>query len=214
MAISQADRTAHFLRLIEARWPGRAALDARETAEAMRDIFAVTDSYEMVRRQLKAGEIIPGLRRRNGKWIIPVLDLADCMAQRLVAEEAPFPIRPGPKSANSSVSTPPPGMASRRARKVVPSTIGFVQHGGWLELAEPGEASTRWTWAAEPVATQKGDGIEGKRQATRQRQSHAFWETALTALSQLDAEAREAETLKRHPAPVSGKIKDPNDGRA
>lgn len=223
MSVSIEDRKAFFLQILQAQWPGRATLSADETAQAMEDVFGMTGSYEVVRRQIKAGEIVPGLRRRGGKWIIPILDLADAMAHRLAPEDSALPL-PTPRhrhqSAKKSSGAPLPARGGRGGvRKIVPSTIGFQRLGnGGLALSARGDNEARSTWSYLPLPPNTIDPAETDANKLRSHQriekGLEFWSDVLTSFDRHEALARQAQTTSSRPETSSRTQRRPGRKRS
>ncbi len=85
--------------IISSKFPGRAVLTPEEVAEVWKG-KATRGVVEGVRAKLKAGTLIPGLKKNGGRWEVPVSDLIRVI-DGLADDSAPRSIQ-APVMPNSS----------------------------------------------------------------------------------------------------------------
>lgn len=83
--------------IIHARFPGKVVLTVTEVA------IVIGQHPDHVRGRLRNGSLIPGLRRDDGRWRVPVESLVEAI-DRLTAP--PGPAKPLPPSQLASTANP------------------------------------------------------------------------------------------------------------
>lgn len=105
------------LDLLKELFPRRAMLSVDEVAEVLA-VGGAGGSYEQTRRELKEGRIIPGLRKLDGTWRVPITALADAMDRMVEVEpmRTPAGTRRTRQAASESHPSSPQAVYGRRGR--------------------------------------------------------------------------------------------------
>lgn len=176
------------LDLLKELFPRRAMLSVDEVAEVLA-VGGAGGSYEQTRRELKEGRIIPGLRKMDGVWRVPITALAEAMDRMVEVEPVTAPAIRGRHRRKSSqpegAPVPAYGSRGRRPDALRARMDKFLQ-----------TASGRWT--ALPMAMSptyvpsspcsQDDARARSRDARSLRRTQEFWEVVGALLLARDLE--------------------------
>lgn len=164
------------LDLLRDMFPRRVMLSVEEVAEVLA-VGGTGGSYEQTRRELKEGRIIPGLRRIDHVWRIPLTALAEALDRMVdvdpVVSVATHPSKPKAEQPASSAR----GSFGARGRRPDALRIRieeFVASGACRWVARPIPAETALPLpATEPLSDDNAQARQVlERQVSRAR---SFW---------------------------------------
>jgi hypothetical protein len=164
-------------------------LSVDEVAEVLA-VGGAGGSYEQTRRELKEGRIIPGLRKIDGTWRVPITALADAMDR--IVEVEPTRMPPGtrrPRQAASGAQPSSPqdayGRRGRRPNALRARVEQYLQANALTWTVLPLHPESSWQSPRPTVEDDRPARAKNDRALQRTGQ---FWEAIGSRLLACDME--------------------------